>query len=589
LDETIDTTTSTNGLNPLPNGSLNVNWWGPTANFDPFAGYAGTPPNYYGVGGTTQANDDRTNAASGEQQIYATFIRDGVNYGPDSSGGNNTQTGYMINITGLKSLFTNSPFVVEVMASADSMETLTNALVIDVANSITDSVSYPSTPPVQNAQSTPWIRGNGGGLSTGSGGINTDHIEIMSAQPAHGGQSPGGYNQAGTISGFILTDKPVVSMYPQSIPVAGPGDTITLNPYVIGVPPLSLQWTKNGSVIPGATNMSYVISNVNLGSGGNFALVATNLYGAATSKVSSVTVDMLVQNSAANLLADSNPLNPKNDGVNMGATWETATNTVTKASIGAMSFNAAESNGVTVADSPGLDGPTGTVSFWMQSSGTDTSAPGGTGASLFSRIIGNNGNDFILVQNDGSPGTLYFQGPSSSANAFTSVKGVSDGNSHFVALTFDDSESGGAALYIDGALDTTNANIAGWSWTSGQPLEIGYTTDPTFREYNGLLSDVRYYSTNLSSSQISAIYTSGALADTNNLQMELEFANPPQNGFILNWLESSAVLQSAPTLTGPWIDMPAVTPPSTIIPTDAQQFFRYRYTPQSIQSNPYLM
>jgi hypothetical protein len=35
--------------------------------------------------------------------------------------------------------------------------------------------------------------------------------------------------------------------------------------------------------------------------------------------------------------------------------------------------------------------------------------------------------------------------------------------------------------------------------------------------------------------------------------------------------------------------MPAVTPPSTIIPTDAQQFFRYRYTPQSIQSNPYLM
>src|SRR5437899_8900394 len=37
LSQTINTTTSTGGLNPLPNGSLNVSWTAPTANFSGFA------------------------------------------------------------------------------------------------------------------------------------------------------------------------------------------------------------------------------------------------------------------------------------------------------------------------------------------------------------------------------------------------------------------------------------------------------------------------------------------------------------------------------------------------------------------------
>jgi hypothetical protein len=588
--ELIDTTTTTNGLNPLPNGALTVSWFGPTANFDPFAGYAGTPPTYSGPGGTTQANDDATNPVSGEQQIYATFIRDGVNFGPGSSGGDNSQPGYLVNITGLKSLFTNSPFVVELMASADSTEVFTNAFVVDVTDSLTNSVTYPRTPLPDDSEGTSYYQGTGGGLSTGSAALNTDHIQIMSAPPQH---VAGEFNHCGTISGFILTDKPVVSMYPQTIPVAGPGDTITLNPYVIGVPPLSFQWRLNGAPVPGATNMSYVIPSVNLGSGGNYDLVASNAYGMATSKVSTVTVDTIVQIPASNLVYDSNPVNPQNDGVDFGATWLLATNTVTSAQVGALSFDAAESNGVTVADSPAFNGSTGTVSFWMQSSGTDITSPGGDGASLLSRISGPNGNDFILVQNDGSPGTLFFEAPNTSggtsANTFTSVKGVSDGKSHFVTLTFDQSASGGVAVYIDGALDTTNANAAAWTWAAGQPLEIGYTTDPTFREYNGLFSDVRYYSKILTASQITTIYTSGALVDTTDLQLEFEFATPPENGYILSWLEGSAVLQSAPSLSGPWSTLQGVTSPYLIVPADSQQFFRYQYVPQTIESNPFLM
>jgi hypothetical protein len=589
LNEVITTDTSTNGLNPLPNGSLNVTWFGNAANFDPFYGYAGSPP-YYTGGGALPAS------ATGEQEIYASFLRDGINFGPNGSAGttgpnqpygsadNPLEAYYNVDITGLKSLFTNSPFVVELMASGDSINMLTNAYVIDVTDSLSNSVSYANKPPAADTEGTAYTQGASGGLSTGSAALNTDHIKIISAPPQH---VEGGFNHAGTICGFIITDKPVVSMYPQTIRVAGPGDSILLNPYAIGVPPLSYQWRLNGANIANATNSSYAISNVNLTSGGSFDLVVTNVYGAATSKVSTVTVDRLTQIPASDLVFDSNPTNAQNDGVDMGATWEGSNSDGTITRTGVMSFVAADTNGITVADSTNLDGPTGTVTFWMRA---PVNASAGTGASIFCRASGTVGDDFVLYQNSGS-GTLGFGAPGSpsSENAFDSIGVASDNTWHFVALAFDQSASGGVALYLDGKVDTTNANGASWSWTTGQPLEISYSSDSTWTAYNGLLNDVRYYSTNLTASQISTIYTTGAAVDTKDLQMQLDFTAPPGNGFILSWLEGSAVLQSAPSLLGPWTDVTGATSPYTIVPAAAQQFFRYHYTPQSLVSNPYLM
>jgi hypothetical protein len=580
LNEVIDTTTSTNGLNPLPNGSLNVTWFGPTANFCPFGGYAGSPPNYYTHGGPL------SHPLSGEEEIYATFIRDGINFGPPG-GPNNDQPGYSVDITGLKSLFTNSSFVVELMASGDSIETLTNAMVIDVTDSLTNFVAYTNTPPVVNSEGSSYYQGTGGGLSTGSGPLNTDHIQIMSVQPVH---VAGQYNHAGTISGFIITDKPVVSMYPQSVPVAGPGDTITLNPYVIGVPPLAYQWQLNGQNIAGATSSSYAISNFNLAAAGSYDVVVTNQYGAATSQVSTITPDRITQSPTNGIVYDSNPDNGQHDGVNMGASWIASNSDGTITRTGVMSFTATNTNGITVADSASFDGPTGTITFWMQSAGTDTNDPGNGnfGVSLFSRPNSAGSFDgFALVQQVGSPGNLTFVAPDFDNN-LTSAKGVSDGKWHFVAVTFDQSATGGAAWFIDGALDSTNANGAAWTWPSA-PLEIGYTTDSYFGDYNGLLNDFQYYSAILSASQIATLHTSGGLVDASALQLQFNFAAAPGGGTVLTWRESTAVLQSAPTVTGPWTDLPGASSPYTIVPAETQQFFRYRYVPQSVVSNPYLM
>jgi hypothetical protein len=275
--------------------------------------------------------------------------------------------------------------------------------------------------------------------------------------------------------------------------------------------------------------------------------------------------------------------------VDTGATWEASYSDGSVTRTGVMDFVATNADGITVADTSSFDGTNGTITFWMESTGTDQNASGGIGASIFCRTTGSSQHEFLILQQDGTLGQISLLVPSF-ANNFTTTAGVSDGKWHFVAVTFDQSGNGGAAVFIDGVLDTTNVNSGNWTWPAGeQPLEIGYTSDPTWRDYNGLLDDFRYYSAILTPSQIATIHSSGALVNPNDLQLQLNFTAAPGEGITLTWLEPTAVLQSAASLSGPWTDLPTATSPYTVVPVATQQFFRYRYVPQSLISNPYLM
>ena len=280
LSQTVDTTTSTGGLNPLPNGSLSLNWSAACANSSGFNGY-GIP---FGGNGYHP----------GEQQVYWGFLRDGVNFGPGSSGGDNNEIGYSIDIVGLKTLFTNTPFVIQLIASGDSMNALTNAFVINATLSSTQSVTYPNPGHTGGDQGgAPWKRYIGGGLSTVSSSLNNDHMKIIGNRAAHGGDKsvPDDFNNGSSIAGFIITDKPVVTMSPQPVNAAA-HDDVTLRAIAAGVPPLSYQWRLAGVPVGGATNSSYSIPNIAFSR--NYDLVVTNLYGSATSSVSTVTVDRLL-------------------------------------------------------------------------------------------------------------------------------------------------------------------------------------------------------------------------------------------------------------------------------------------------------
>jgi hypothetical protein len=592
-NEVIDTETSTNGLNPLPSGSISLTWFGPTMNYAPFGGYSAAPPNYYEPGGGLPDNGANSPPY---QKIYSSFIRDGLNFGPPGLA-NNSQPGWWVDITGMRSLFPSTPFVVETFASADSTQVFTNVMVIDLDNLITNTTAYPNSPPVNNTEGTQYYQGTGGGLSTACAPFtNTDHLYLMSAPPQH---LAGGSNHCGTISGFIITDKPVVSMSPQSVPLAEPGDAITLSAYAIGVPPLSYQWRLNGRNIPGATTLTNSIAALSAANAGDYDLVVSNAYGVGISQVA-VVGEVLNQSSASNVVYDSNPDNAQHDGVNMGATWEASASDGTITRTGVMSFVAEATNGISVPDNSVFDGTNGTITFWMQSAGTDQSASGNNGAAIYGRTAGAGAsglNEFLIYQEDNS-GNLTLAVPNG-FNGFSTVANVSESKWHFVALTFSQLSSGGSSFYIDGALDSTNNNSGSWTWPSGQPTEIGYTTDNAWRDYNGLLDDVRYYSAILSSGQIQSIFTSGntnnaaaSAEDPSALQMQFNFTAAPGSAIVLTWTDATAVLQSAPTVSGPWTPLTGAASPYTVVPTGTQQYFRYSYTPhppQSWVSNPYLM
>ena len=61
------------------------------------------------------------------------------------------------------------------------------------------------------------------------------------------------------------------------------GERVVLSAPAAGAPPLSYQWLRNGTNVPGATQASYVLNDVEPSTAGNYWLVVTNQLGTATS------------------------------------------------------------------------------------------------------------------------------------------------------------------------------------------------------------------------------------------------------------------------------------------------------------------
>jgi hypothetical protein len=566
LNEVIDTTTSSGGLNPLPQGSVTVNWSATAGNASGFKGY-GLP---YGA----------PNPHPGSEEVYYGFLRDEINIYTSPVPG---PIPYSVTITGLRSVWNSNPYAIQLIASTDTGMQITNAFISSVTS--TQMVTYDAT-------NLTYPNGIMGGLSTMSGPWTDDSISIHGAPATFGkaGSPPVGYAIASTIAGLIITDKPVVTMSPQQVLVCG-GDTVTWAGYAVGVPPLSYQWRKNGVPIPGTTTSTYGITNATTANVGTYDLWITNLYGSAIS--SAVTVGDEIQTTRiSNLVLDSNPKGPAHNGLNHGATWlasSTDSGNVTRT--GVMSFN---TNQITVAGETNFDSTAGTIMFWMRSSGL--ADPSGNPATLFDRLTGNggatgSGNGIVIAQNsDGSVELQIGSGTSLLTTIPTTAKTLSNNLWHQVAVVYDQSGSTATAIYIDGQLDAPGIPLSGWSWQVGQELELGLSHDTnSWQAYYGLMDDVRFYNRVLSSSEITSAY-GGALVDTNALVMQLNFTTAPGLGATLTWQCPDTILQSADSVNGPYADVPGAVSPYSVGTQNTAKFFRYRgHTPQVILANPYLM
>jgi alpha-tubulin suppressor-like RCC1 family protein len=124
---------------------------------------------------------------------------------------------------------------------------------------------------------------------------------------------------AAPLRGFALVnDGSPVILHPPVGLTAYTGRDVTLQGYAAGAAPMSYQWLLNGTNLPGATNPSLFIPNVQLNNAGNYQLSVSNSINTALSLAAPLTV---VSNSTLTFLsAPSNQTNYQGSKVILGAT-----------------------------------------------------------------------------------------------------------------------------------------------------------------------------------------------------------------------------------------------------------------------------
>ena len=198
------------------------------------------------------------------------------------------------------------------------------------------------------------------------------------------------------------------------------------------------------------------------------------------------------------MLSDTSPA-ASHPGFNSGAVYFASAG----GRNGVMQFSAAASNQVVIAPHADFNDAQGTIAFWMKSAGM--ASTGSEGAMLVDRKAGT-GDDIVLRTN----GTIFVQAisaPGTVVNTFASSRTVNDGAWHHIAYVFDQNTGGGISLFIDGVLDTTNANSAAWSWTASQRWELGLSHDTYWYRYDGWMDDFRIYNRQLSAGEVLTLTT----------------------------------------------------------------------------------
>jgi hypothetical protein len=395
----------------------------------------------------------------------------------------------------------------------------------------------------------------------------------------------------------MITDKPIIAYSPLTPTELCAGGNADLTVDAFGVPPLSYQWRRNGVPIAGANGSNYSVTAVSAANAGLYDVVVTNAYGSAISAAAAIAGPDLLIAPQAGVVHDTKPLGTEQDAVNKGATWQASNSDGTMTRNGVMLFSGVKDNQITLQGATNFQSPTGTFTFWMRSQGTLTASPATSpGAMIFTGgdLYDTDQYGISIVQDDSGTlhaGTLALQNHTStyvttisSGVVLQSSGTVSDDNWHLIALTFDQTTNGGLGLYIDGSLDTTNQNTfppgttnnLAWSWPSGsaQQITLGLSHKTNWRPYDGALNDFRIYNRILKPAEIGQVFTN-SLVDSNALQVQLSFTNPPVTGYSLHWT-CGTTLQSAPSLPGPFTDVGPASSPWIITASQLQEFYRTR-------------
>jgi len=129
-------------------------------------------------------------------------------------------------------------------------------------------------------------------------GATASVLNLTNVQPEHAGQytvvitnvAGAVTSQVATLTVLILEVPPSITVHPQSQAVRE-GATATFTVVADGPGPLCYQWYRVPETpLPGRTNSTLTLDNVTTNDAGGYFVVVTNLYGAVTSAVATLTV-----------------------------------------------------------------------------------------------------------------------------------------------------------------------------------------------------------------------------------------------------------------------------------------------------------
>ncbi len=400
---------------------------------------------------------------------------------------------------------------------------------------------------------------------------------------------------------FGSNTKPIFRTQPQSqLVVAGSAVTLNFSSFVEGSVPISFQWFKDSSPIPGGTSNSLTValSNAQYSDSASYQLWATNAAGVSNSLPATVTV--LAPASWANVTnglalhlkfdGDYNDSSGRGNNGTPTGTNDVPAITPGKIGSGALHFSTTtisnisgndvlSSSYVTLGKPADLQFGTSTsfsLSYWIRL--TNGALPGDLPV-LCSAT--NSANNFGFTFAPGYK-TGGWQWSLTDTNANFDVSGASfsinNGAWHHILHTFDRSASLGTT-YLDGLL-VDQASIAGLgSIDSGKTNNIGQDPTGLYPEPGGYdIDDLGVWRRALTHLEAFSIYgagLNGASFDSfdTNCTVRLAVAKSGAN-LLLIW--EAGTLQEADEVTGPWTPVAgAIAPRFAVEPPGAiRKFYR---------------
>jgi hypothetical protein len=381
----------------------------------------------------------------------------------------------------------------------------------------------------------------------------------------------------------LAQNSPTFAVLPQPQSVY-PRQTVILSAQVTGTPPLSYQWSLNGTALAGETANTIALLNMSSAQAGTYTLTVTNSLG-STNASAQIT---LLTPASGSYLASALALNPivyyRFEDVG------SASNTFNFGTYGSL-YNGVFDGGITATQGPtapafpnfgaanaapgfnGTDtdvsipplnlsgGPNVTMAAWINSAVTPQTSFAGI---IFSRpelVAAASGLDVKPDTDTGADMLCYHWG--NTYYQFNSGLDIPANQWVFAALVVQPSQ---ATFYLfnNGVMTTTNNVATHASVAFGEATLVGRDSLSN-RRFNGAIDEAMIFNRALSQNQLQALYSS---AFTTLLSITQDHGK-----VILSW--PVGTLQQAGEVNGNYSDMTGVTSPYTNTPSGTQ-FYRVK-------------